>query len=151
MRPSDARRVLCLRRRDGAAVVEVAFVLPIFLMVVWGIVEFGRAMMVGQMVTNAARHGVRIAVIDGSTNDSVRTAVTEFLVSSLGIDATDVDVAIAVDPAPGNTDPADNLVSAQSKDLCQVRVAVPYDEVSYMAGQFLRGADLVGQCTMRHE
>lgn len=151
MRTACAQRASSGTRRCGAAVVEVAFVLPIFLMVVWGIIEFGRAMMVGQMVTNAARHGVRIAVIDGSTNDTVRTAVTEFLVSSLGVDAGAVDITISVDPAPGNIDPGDNLIAAQSKDLCQIRVAVPYDEVSYLAGQFLRGADLVGQCTMRHE
>ena len=45
------------RRHDrrGAALVEMALVLPIFFGVVLGIVEFGRAMMVSQMVTNAAR------------------------------------------------------------------------------------------------
>ena len=42
--------------RRGAAVVEMAMVLPIFMMVVFGIVEFGRAMMVGQMVTRASAH-----------------------------------------------------------------------------------------------
>ena len=49
------------RRQDrrGAAVVEMALVLPIFFMVVLGIIEFGRAFMIGQLVTNAAREAVR--------------------------------------------------------------------------------------------
>jgi Flp pilus assembly protein TadG len=35
--------------------VEMALVLPIFFTVLLGIVEFGRAMMIGQLITNSAR------------------------------------------------------------------------------------------------
>jgi hypothetical protein len=57
--------------RRGASVVEMAIVLPVFMMVVMGIIEFGRGMMVGQLVTNAARYGARLAAIDGSSYSSV--------------------------------------------------------------------------------
>ena len=48
-------KVLQPRRRcvRGAAAVEMALVMPIFVSVVMGIIEFGRGMMVGQIVTNA--------------------------------------------------------------------------------------------------
>ena len=78
------------RRNDrrGAALVEMALVLPIFFAVVLGIVEFGRAMMVSQMVTNAAREATRLGIIDGSTNSDVETWVEEFLNSSINVAAS---------------------------------------------------------------
>ena len=42
------------KHRRGAALVETAMVLPMFFLVVLCIVEFGRAMMVSQLVTTAA-------------------------------------------------------------------------------------------------
>ena len=138
-------------RRRGAAAVEMAIVLPIFFMVVMGIVEFGRAMMVGQLVTNAARHGAREAAIDGSTNSSVTTVIKDFVSSSVGVAASDVTVEIVVDPGSGNPDPLDVLEDAQPKDVCKVTVKVPYDRVAYVAGRYLAGKDLKGTCIMRHE
>jgi len=44
-------------RRRGAAAVEMALVLPIFFTVVLGIIEFGRAMMVSQLMATSAREG----------------------------------------------------------------------------------------------
>ena len=138
-------------RRRGVAVVEMAFVLPVFFMVVMGIVEFGRAMMVGQLVTNAARHGARLAIVEGSTNTEVETAVEDFLLESVGVSAGNVTVTITVTPAPGNNDPGNNLAAAQSKDLCKVQVQVPYDQVSYIPASYLGGKLLKGFSTMRHE
>ncbi len=137
--------------RNGAAVVEMALVLPIFFMVVLGIVEFGRAMMVGQLVTNAARHGARIAIVEGSTNATVEQAIYDFLVDAVGVASADVNVVITVTPAPGNPDPADNLVNSQVKDLCKVRVDVPYDKVSWLPANYLGGKNIVGYSAMRHE
>ena len=37
----------------------MALVLPIFTMLVFGIIEFGRGFMIMQLVTNAAREGCR--------------------------------------------------------------------------------------------
>ncbi len=140
------------KQRWGAAAVELALVLPIFLMVVWGIVEFGRAMMVGQLVTNAARHGARFAVVDGSTNTEVTTAVKDFLRDSVGgiVDA-DITVTIVIIPAPGNPDPANQVAASTTKDICKITASIPYSQVGYIAGSFLNGANLSGSCSMRHE
>lgn len=146
--------LLTLKKRNnrrGAAVVEMAMVLPIFVMIVLGIVEFGRAMMVGQMVTNAAREATRLAIVDGSSNTSVSTWVTTFLNESLGVNASDVTVAITVDPAPGNEDPLDLIESAQTRDLVTIQVEVPFDKVSYIPGDYLTGKKLKGRSAMRHE
>jgi Flp pilus assembly protein TadG len=50
-------------RRRGAALVEAALVLPIVLMFVFGILEYGRYVMMLQILTNAAREGARYAMI----------------------------------------------------------------------------------------
>lgn len=137
--------------RRGAAAVEMAIVLPVFFMVVMGIVEFGRAMMVGQLVTNAARHGARESSVEGATNASVTADVKSFVATAVGVAQSDVTVDIVVDPGAGNPDPNDVLAVAQAKDICKVTVKVPYNKVGYVAGRYLAGAELKGQCIMRHE
>jgi Flp pilus assembly protein TadG len=129
----------------------MAIVLPVFMMVVMGIIEFGRGMMVGQLVTNAARYGARIAAIDGSSNASVESDIEDFLVEAVGIAPDDATITITVTAAPGNPDPTNDLTKAQPKDLVKVSVQIPYNKVGYVAGKWLNGTQLSGQCTMRHE
>lgn len=49
-------------RRRGGAVVETALVLPIVLLFLFGIMEYGRYIFALQIFTNAAREGCRYAV-----------------------------------------------------------------------------------------
>ncbi len=49
-------------RRCGAAAVETAMVLPIALLFLFGIMEYGRFVMTEQVLTNAVREGCRYAV-----------------------------------------------------------------------------------------
>lgn len=137
--------------RSGAAMVETALVLPIFFMVVLGIVEFGRAMMVAQLLNNGAREGCRIAIMTGSTNAAVETAVLDFVEDAVGVDRNQVTVTITVTPAPGNPDPANNVANANKRDLCEINVSVPFDQVDFLPGTYLADSNLSGQCAMRHE
>ncbi len=138
-------------RRRGAALVEMAFVLPVFMLVTLGIIEFGRAMMVGQLVTNAAREGARLGIIDGNTNADVTASIQSFLQESAGIQAADLTIGITVTPETGNPDPGNEVGSALPKDLVTVYVAVPFDKVSYITGNYLNGKTLSGRVAMRHE
>jgi Flp pilus assembly protein TadG len=52
------------RSDRGAAAVEFALVLPVLLVLVLGIVEFGRIYNVQISVTNAAREGARVMAIE---------------------------------------------------------------------------------------
>jgi Flp pilus assembly protein TadG len=137
--------------RRGTALVEMALVLPIFVAVTLGIVEFGRAMMVGQLVTNAAREGCRLAIIDGSTNQNVIDYVEDFLTQSAGVDAADLNIVITVTPAPGNPNPNNNIANALPRDLVTVFISVPFNKVSYVTGDYLNGKTLSGRSAMRHE
>lgn len=138
-------------RRRGAALVEAAIVLPVFFMAIVGIVEFGRGMMVSQLVTNGSREAARRAVFDGSTNADIEQYTQDKLASSIGCDATDITVAIVITPDPTNNTTGNNLVNAQPYDLVTVTVSVPYDEVSFFTGRYLAGKNLSAETTMRHE
>ena len=139
------------QRRRGAALVEMAFVLPVFMMVTLGIIEFGRAMMVGQLITNAAREGARLGIIDGNTNAEVIASIQSFLQQSANIPAADLTIDITVTPEQGNPDPGNEVSNALPKDLVSVYVSVPFDKVSYISGNYLNGKTLSGRSSMRHE
>lgn len=131
--------------------VEMALVLPIFMMVSLGIIEFGRAMMVSNMVTNAAREGARTAVLDGSSNSQVQQVVVDFLVTSLDIESSDVTVTITITPATGNPNPGNQCSAAHTRDLIQLGVRVPYSAVAMIPADYLKGVQLAGRSAMRHE
>ncbi len=74
------------RTRRGAALVEAAMVLPLCLLFLFGIYEYGRLLMMKHLFDNAAREGARYAVVhtnDLSTVD-IQNWVTSYL---LGQDA----------------------------------------------------------------
>lgn len=58
------RRALC--RRRGAAMFETAVVLSVFLMLVLGFLDLGVATFRYHLVSQAARHGARQAIVHGS-------------------------------------------------------------------------------------
>jgi Flp pilus assembly protein TadG len=137
--------------RSGAALVETAIVLPIFFMVVLGVIEFGRAMMVAQLLNNGAREAARLAIMDGSTNTQVDAAVRNFVSSAVGVDPAKLTVTITVTPATGNPDPANDVSLARRRDLCHVLVKVSFSEIDYIPGKYLQSSQLTGQAAMRHE
>ena len=51
------------RNKRGQALIEFAFILPFLLVIVGGIVDFGLAFFIGQMIENAAREGARAGAV----------------------------------------------------------------------------------------
>ncbi len=72
-------RTVSRKRRRAVAAVELAIVLPILILALVGIIEFGRAVMVQQIITNAAREGARRAILPGAKTTSVLTLVETYL------------------------------------------------------------------------
>lgn len=61
-------------RRRGATLVEVALLLAIFLLFLFGIYEYGRYLMVLHVATNAARDGARYASVNVARDGNFDTA-----------------------------------------------------------------------------
>jgi Flp pilus assembly protein TadG len=80
------------KNERGAALLEAAITVPIILLISVGIFEFGRAYQTWQVLTNAAREGARLAVIEGSTDAAVRTRVKDYLKGG-GLIKSDSDLA----------------------------------------------------------
>lgn len=87
-------------RRDerGAALVEFAFVLPILVLFVFGIVEFGRAYSARIELTSAVREGARAGALGNDPVAATRNGAP-------GLDASQITVAPTACPAtPGPND-----------------------------------------------
>jgi hypothetical protein len=83
------------RSEDGAQLVEFALVLPLLLLVVLGIAEFGFIFQRYEVVTNAAREGARIAVLPGYGIPDVENRVRNYLTAG-GVPVVAGNPAIAV-------------------------------------------------------
>jgi Flp pilus assembly protein TadG len=131
------------RPRRAAAVVEFAVVAPLLFALVLGIIEFGRAMMVLELLNNAARAGCRAGVLSGSSNTDVNSAITTALTGSgVNSPSTTIDV---------NGSQAD-VSTAQTGDTISVTVSVGADAVTWLpVPQFLGGKTLTGIVAMRRE
>jgi hypothetical protein len=75
-------------RDRGVTVVEFAIIVPLLLMLVFGIVEFGRAYQARLTVSHAAREGVRVLAV---TKDQT-AAEAAALAAATGLKQTDVTV-----------------------------------------------------------
>ena len=127
------------KRRRGAAAVEFAVVAPIFLLLVFGMIEYGRMVMVQQVLTNASREGARRAVLDGSTNQDVVDVVDQYL-NSGSIDGANITVT--------PTNPED----AAFGDPVTVSVDIQFSQVSWLPSpMYLGGRTLSATTVMRRE
>jgi len=127
------------RNRRATAAVEFAVVAPVFLLLVFGMIEYGRMVMVYQVLTNASREGARVAVLDGATNASVTSTVNTYLSNGT---ITGADVQVIPNP-PSN---------AQYGDPVTVTVSVPFSQVSWLPSpMYLGGKTLTSSTVMRRE
>jgi Flp pilus assembly protein TadG len=128
------------RRRRGAAVVEFAIVAPVFFLFVFGMIEFGRMVMVHQLLTGAAREGARQAAVDGATTQTVEQAVRSYLTAT-SINGGEAVVTVSPDPATANPGVP-----------VKVETAIAFAKVSWLpAPMYLKNVTLSGVAVMRRE
>ena len=83
------------REERGAALVEFALALPLLLVVLAGIVDFGFVFQRYEVVTNAAREGARLATLPGYDDDRRSTfRVRDYVQQGLNINTAALDTAM---------------------------------------------------------
>ncbi len=66
-------------QKEGQAVVEFALIMPILVVILFGIFEFGRLWMTMNILTGAAREGVRVAAVTAPDAGLVQNAVQNIM------------------------------------------------------------------------
>jgi len=130
----------CRERRRGAAAVEFAIVAPVFFLMIFGMIEFGRMIMVQQIITNASREGTRIAILEGTTDAEIVTAVERCLEGG-GISGAEIDVS---------RNPPE---LAEYGEPVSVMVSIPFSKVSWLPSPMFGLGDRVmtASTVMRRE
>jgi Flp pilus assembly protein TadG len=143
-------------RSSGQALVEMAILLPLLMLLVMGIFEFGRAMYIKNTLTNAARAGARTAVVTptiinatGATcastgnNAKIYQTVCNDLYS--GINPSDVTIDVTI------TD-LDSSGTLNSGDMAEVKVNLNNYLTQYRKVPFIPLPNtLTGTTAMRYE
>lgn len=120
--------------QKGAALVEMAIILPILLLIVFGIFEFGRAMFITNTLNNAAREGARRAAVSPAPIN-----IDAFVISGIPFDKTGLVITTSTTtPAAGSGVPV------------TVTVTLPFRALTEMI-PLLDGKILTGEATMRYE
>lgn len=126
------------KRREGQSLVETALVLPILLLILTGIIDFGMLFNNYLIVGNASREGARSAAI-GSTDEQIRTAV--YNVAST-LDSSRLTITITPDQTTGRT----------TGDSVAVTVEYEYNMITPIVAAIVPGPlDLRTSTTMRCE
>ena len=128
----------CTAMQRGVAAVEFAIVAPVFFILLMGMMEMGRALMVQQVLTNASREAARTAIVGTASGSSVTTAAVTYATNAK---VNGVTAVVSPDPAtaaPGST--------------VTVTVSVPYSNVTWVPlPKYLKTATLSAQTAMRKE
>jgi Flp pilus assembly protein TadG len=128
-------RTARLRDERGATVVEFAFIVPLLIVLVLGIAEFGRAFQVSGTLSAAAREGVRVMALQNdpaAARLAVRTAAPSL---SPAVTNAQITITPAACPATGPTSTT-------------VRVTVTYP-MPFLTDFFGSGVTLTGTGVMR--
>lgn len=140
-------------RRRAAATVEFAFVVPLLLMFMLGIVEYGRLLMAAQIGTNASREGARYAVQADTTPTDVDTYTRTYLTQA-GIPAAAI-ASVSTDyrNSANQWVTASSLSSLAQGTAVRVTVKLNFDSVSWLPTTVFvsKGSQLTESTVMRKE
>lgn len=116
------------RPRRAATVVEAAVVLPVCLLCLFGIYEYGRLVMMKNLLDNAAREGARYAVVN--TNSQTTAGVQAWVKNYLaGQDSQLQNLNIQVYMSDGNGNNIGAWTSAQFGQYIAVQIDGDYSPV----------------------
>jgi Flp pilus assembly protein TadG len=143
------------RKRSAMALVEATLVMSIALLILMGILEYGRFMMTKQLLENAAREGARYAIVNTQnvSTSAVQNYVDGYLFGqSMQLTNYDKTTSITinkVDPTTGTTTGA--WTSAQFGDSIAVSISGTYQPVLPVFLFMPSPVSIAGTCVMKSE
>lgn len=122
-----------LRESDGVAIIEFAIVLPLFIVLTFGIIEFGIVMYNQALITNASREGARFGILytdppkDMTTLTSEITTRVESYLKQGDSDPPKWRLISLGGPAVPVLNPPPEIVENEPDDYLKVTVKYPYN------------------------
>ena len=130
----EMRRARRARGERGAALVEFALVLPLLMLFVFGVIEFGGTYNDYISLRNGVREGARLAVVNDQSGGNIVAETKQ----RIGLDATQTKVAVS-------------LSGSQVGDSVTVCASYPAYNVTGIMKPFLGNRTLTSRVTMRLE
>ncbi|WP_141012904.1 TadE/TadG family type IV pilus assembly protein [Nocardioides sambongensis] len=123
-----ARRRAPGRTPRGAAAVEFALVLPVLLVLVFGIINFGDMLSVRQGVSQAAAEGARAAAVTPGSTETKRAAAKAAVADALGAhgETCSAECSFEIERCTSGADP-DPDDPGGTPDCAYVEVVIAYD------------------------
>ncbi|MCJ7692193.1 MAG: pilus assembly protein [Sedimentisphaerales bacterium] len=118
--------------QKGATAVEFAIIFPILVSLIFGIIEFGLFIFNRQVITNAAREGVRAGIVSRPvrlSNDEIKTVIINFAQQHLVTFGDDVLTADDIDINPGFYGEPEDFDPGTSRCLhyqCDLKITVNF-------------------------
>jgi Flp pilus assembly protein TadG len=131
--PMILRKKSNARRQTGSATVELVVALPVMVGLMLGIWEVGRLVEVQQIMSNAAREGVRQAATGNYTAAQVTTIVNNYLTNA-GINNSGSNVYIynlTQDPTPTSGQASDDPTAANQLEHLHLILTLPFSNVKW--------------------
>jgi Flp pilus assembly protein TadG len=125
-------------RRRGTATVELACVAPILILLVVGLFEVGRAVMVKEALSDAARRGARSAILPLHDSATVKSDVLDVLAAN-GLPTRASTVTISVNDAQKD------VSKAKRGDKIAVTVAIPLSKTTWVGAGWYSDQSVVSE------
>jgi len=126
------------RRTRGQALVEFALVIPLFLLMLVALFDLGRAVFAYNTLTNAAREGARLAIVNQDLDTIITRAKEQSRIVELDTPNVEVDFwQEADDGTPDTSDPCD-LVATNC--LAVVRFEATYRPITPFISNIIFGS-----------
>lgn len=139
------------RGERGAAAVEFALIVPVLVMIVFGIVDFGFAINRDTLVNNAAREGARVGALDPDQT-AITTAVRQALSSVEPVGTTPSAITVTVTCLkPDNSACTNFATDAVSGGTVIVNVSLLHTWITPVGSMFSHGIVLSKSVEMRIE
>jgi hypothetical protein len=169
--PVSSRPAIRRTRRTGQALVEFALVIPIFLLMLFGLIDMGRFVFMSSTLSQAAREGARLAAVEaywmGSADPSCNTSGGPVCPANLAALRADVlsasnrmltpfaniTTAELFTSCDAGTPPSGNWTSTtctsnQPQNLASVRIQVVFTPLTPVIGQMFPSITTQASATM---
>jgi hypothetical protein len=138
------------RNRKGTAAVELAMVMPVFVLLIVGAMELCNLNMCKSVIINKTREAARLAINTNADGAQITSTTISQVADMLNTPASEISCHLKA-IAPNGT-PRNSFSAAKKGDLVEVTLSLPYNKISVFASSFMSSTfQVFDTCIMQKE